>query len=122
MTKPTARQMSGETKPDPATDLSLWCYMHPKEAAGRIRDAEAAFEHLSRSYAARTTEAQEINELRAIAESKLAKAHEVIRPFAEAADDLDDAHADHSSIWEAPAAMNIRGADLRAARVFMEKK
>lgn len=56
------------------------------------------------------------------AESEFAKAREVIRPFAEAADDLDDKHANHSPIWESPAAMNIRAADLRAARAFQGEK
>lgn len=31
-------------KPDVKTDLSLWCYMHPKEAAALIRKARKAIE------------------------------------------------------------------------------
>ena len=41
---------------------------------------------------------------------------EVMKPFAEAADSLDDDHKDGSSIWESAAAMGIDAGDLRKAR------
>lgn len=46
-------------------------------------------------------------------------ARKIIRPFAEAADDLDDHHPDSSPIWESSAAMSINARDLRAARDFL---
>ena len=49
-------------------------------------------------------------------EEEKVKDGEALKPFAEAADDLDDDHADGSNIWEAPAAMNIDARHLRAAR------
>jgi len=50
------------------------------------------------------------------AEAALVKARTALEPFAEAADNLDDNHADGSPIWESPAAMGIDARDLRAAR------
>lgn len=49
---------------------------------------------------------------------------ELLRPFALAADDLDDKHRDDkhrdgSEIWEASAAMSILAGDLRAARAAL---
>lgn len=41
---------------------------------------------------------------------------DILRPFAEAADDLDEADKDGSHIWESAAAMNITAGNLRAAR------
>jgi len=63
------------------------------------------------------TQAAEIERLRA----SLAEALDLLMPFAEAADDLDDAHPDHTNIWEAPAAGGIDAIDLRAARDFITK-
>ncbi len=46
----------------------------------------------------------------------LEEMRELLKPFAEAADDLDDKHRDASPIWEAPAAMSIDAGDLRRAQ------
>lgn len=43
----------------------------------------------------------------------------LLKPFAEAADDLDDKHGDGSPIWEAPAAMSIDAGHLREAARFL---
>jgi len=43
----------------------------------------------------------------------------VLQPFADAADDLADDHADHSHIWESPAAMGVRAYDLREAKAAL---
>jgi hypothetical protein len=40
---------------------------------------------------------------------------EALKPFAEAADNLDDAHNDRFDIWESGAAMSITAGDLRRA-------
>lgn len=42
-----------------------------------------------------------------------------LRPFAEAADDLDDEHRDGSDIWEASVGMSITAGDLRRARAAL---
>ncbi|WP_156359912.1 hypothetical protein [Sphingomonas sp. Leaf10] len=44
-----------------------------------------------------------------------------LRPFAEAADDLDDKHRDSSPIWEAPAALGIDAGHLRDAQKLLAK-
>lgn len=44
---------------------------------------------------------------------------EALKPFALAADDLDDQHGERSDIWEAPAAMSITAGNLRAARAAL---
>lgn len=41
---------------------------------------------------------------------------DALRPFANAADDLDDETKDESEIWEMPAAMSITAGALRKAR------
>jgi len=45
---------------------------------------------------------------------------EALKPFSEAADDLDDDHRHGSDIWEAPAAMAITAGHLRRARQLHE--
>ncbi len=57
-------------------------------------------------------QADEIARLR----EEVAAAIQLLGPFAEAADDLDDKHGDDSDIWEAPAAMSITAGHLRDAR------
>jgi len=52
-------------------------------------------------------------ELATEAADRIAALEDALRPFATAADDLDDNHSGH--IWEAPAAMNLTAEDLRAA-------
>lgn len=42
-----------------------------------------------------------------------------LKPFAAAADDLDDAHQNGVSIWEAPAAISIDAGDLRSAKSLL---
>jgi len=44
-----------------------------------------------------------------------------IKPFADAADDLDEYHGDHAHIWESPAAMSILAVDLRRAHAVYIK-
>lgn len=46
----------------------------------------------------------------------------LLKPFAIAADDLEDRHGDHADIWEAPAAMSILAGDLRAVRSALMKE
>jgi hypothetical protein len=53
------------------------------------------------------------------AERALAEAVEVLRPFAEAGDDLDDSDKDATDIWEALCAMQINVGHLRAARAML---
>lgn len=45
---------------------------------------------------------------------------EALRPFAEAAVNLDEDHRDHIDIWDAPAAMSIDAGHLRAARAIVD--
>lgn len=47
---------------------------------------------------------------------------EALRPFAEAADDLDEKHHDSTDIWEAPAAMSIKAGHLRRAAALLQGK
>jgi chromosome segregation ATPase len=49
---------------------------------------------------------------------ELDEVREVLKPFAEAADDLSDTHKDHVDIWETPASGQITAAHLRAARTI----
>lgn len=44
-----------------------------------------------------------------------------LRPFAEAADDLDDDAKDRHEIWENPAAMSITCGDIRRARAILSE-
>ena len=53
---------------------------------------------------------------------QLEKARSALEPFAEAVENLDDAHRDSSSIWESSAAMSITAGDLRRARAAHEGK
>lgn len=55
------------------------------------------------------------------AEAQLKAAREALEPFAEAAENLDDNHADGSPIWETPAAMGIDARHLRRARTAFSK-
>ena len=47
---------------------------------------------------------------------------EALRPFVEAADDLDEKHHDSTDIWEAPAAMSINAGHLRRAAALLQGK
>jgi len=51
----------------------------------------------------------------AAAQAENEKLRAALKPFAEAAADLDDNHADLSPIWESAAAMSIAAKDLRRA-------
>jgi hypothetical protein len=53
--------------------------------------------------------------------ARIAELKAALKPFADAADDLEDEHIG-GNIWESPAAMDITAGDLRAARAAMEKK
>lgn len=55
------------------------------------------------------------------AEAHVAKLSEALKPFAEAAENLDDNHADGSPIWETSAAMGIDARHLRAARAALTR-
>ncbi len=44
----------------------------------------------------------------------------LLKPFAAAADDLDEDMGDLANIWEAPAAMNLDAGHLRAALTFLQ--
>ena len=48
--------------------------------------------------------------------ARIAELEAALRPFAEAADDLDEHADDKHHIWEAPAAMGITAGHLRAAK------
>lgn len=48
------------------------------------------------------------------ADARAAAVEALLRPFAEAAEDLDDDHLDRHDIWESAAAMGITAGDLRA--------
>jgi hypothetical protein len=118
---PTARPMSGETVDSLKVELTSakrdLLYLEKRYAvqASEVTRLNEAFDHLSLSYSARTTEAQEINELRAVAESKLAKARDVIRPFALIPDNIRPDASDYHQVK-----MNLGW--LRAARAFLEEK
>lgn len=71
--------------------------------------AETLAIHLADTMADRATEA----------ERKLAEARRLLKPFADAADSLNDETRDHDHIWEQPAAMSIDADHLRAARTFL---
>jgi hypothetical protein len=47
---------------------------------------------------------------------------DALRPFAEAADDLDEDHIDKWEIWESPAAMSLTAGDLRKARAALGER
>lgn len=53
------------------------------------------------------------------AERKGAAVRDALRPFADAAADLDDETHDRSEIWELPCAMSITAGDLRAAAALV---
>lgn len=53
---------------------------------------------------------------------RLESAEEALRPFAVAADDLDDDHKDGADIWEASASLDITAGDLRRARTFLQEQ
>ncbi|MBI0474434.1 hypothetical protein D9601_03525 [Sphingomonas sp. MA1305] len=46
----------------------------------------------------------------------------LLKPFAEAAEDLDDNHPDRADIWESGAAMSITAGDLRAIRAHLKEQ
>ena len=54
--------------------------------------------------------------------TELMEAREVVKPFAEAAQDIEDTDEDRWEIWERPEAMNITVGDLRRARNFLNKE
>ena len=49
-------------------------------------------------------------------DARIAALVAALKPFADAAEDLDDTDADRYAIWEHGASMNITIGDLRAAR------
>lgn len=55
-------------------------------------------------------------------QQRVEEMRELLRPFADAADDLDDKHRDGSEIWEAPAAMSITAGDLRRAALTLNDR
>lgn len=46
---------------------------------------------------------------------------EALKPFAEAADSIDDTDGDHIEMWEHPASMQVTAADFRRARSEVRK-
>jgi hypothetical protein len=56
------------------------------------------------------------------AEAKVALLTEALRPFAEAADSIDDNEGDRIEMWEHPASMQVTAADFRAARSALQSE
>lgn len=54
-------------------------------------------------------------------EAEVRRLREALKPFADAAEDLDDAHRDDSDIWQAAVGMSIFAGDLRAARATLSE-
>lgn len=50
---------------------------------------------------------------------EIEKLRGALKPFAEAAEDLDDNHPPQADIWESSAALDITATDLRKARVML---
>lgn len=50
------------------------------------------------------------------AEAQRDKLKQALRPFAEAADSIDDTVPDRAEMWESPAAMETTAGDFRRAR------
>ncbi len=83
----------------------------PLDKLNPCADMDAAKAAAQADYAARILAALDLTLL-----DRLEACEAALRPFAEAADDLDEHHLDNSPIWESPCAMSIDAGDLRRAR------
>lgn len=54
------------------------------------------------------------------AAAEISRLREALKPFAKAAEDIDDNNHDRWEMWEHPASMNIHVADMRRARTALE--
>ena len=87
-----------------------------KELAGRLRDAIDGEDYLAIAYNQEHARAQ------ALAQEN-AKLREALRPFAEAAESIEDhdpAYRDGDHLWESPAAMALMAGDLRRAAALLQ--
>lgn len=82
-----------------------------------VLEGECACCVLTRAQCADTVAQIEIG--RTQAERQRDEAVGLLRPFAEAADNLDERTRDHDDIWEQPAAMSIDAGNLRDARTLL---
>lgn len=80
-----------------------------READERLHEKNMAVNKLYRM-------ADDADERRRCAEARAARAEEALRPFADAAVDLDETDKDDWHLWEHPAALDVKVADLRRAK------
>lgn len=52
--------------------------------------------------------------------AEISRLRDALKPFAKAAEDIDDNNHDRWEMWEHPASMNIHVADMRRARTALE--
>jgi hypothetical protein len=94
---------------DAAADLLLERGM-TRTLASNVRSGAADQHHVVQAFARHRLNAQPL-----AADARAAGTVEALKPFAEAAENLDDSHNDRFDIWESSAAMSITAGDLRHA-------